>query len=645
MIKHDYKSLGFKAGIEIHAQLNTKQKLFCDCPVILRTDEPDFEIKRYFRPVISELGEYDRSSLLEFKKNLTIIYEGHYNTSCTYELDETPPFNLNREALDIALFLALILRCSVRDEIYVCRKNYLDGSVPCGFQRTCLIGSNGLIPVSDLKNVNIWYVYLEEDAARKNTETSKGKEVHYRIDRLGFPMVEIVTGPDLMNPDEVVICAKRLGMILRSFGLSRRGLGTIRQDINVSIAAGARVELKGVQQLDLIPVAIDMEITRQLALIELMKKANELSSKRKITNNPVDVTEVLKETKCGFVREALTKGQYALALRIPGFSGLLGKEIQLKRRLGTELADRVRSLTTLQGILHSDENLISYGFSTNELEKLYEISNKTQQDAIILVVGPKKEAQRALAYVVERILQVFDGVLNETREVDSETGTSRFTRELPGKARLYPDTDSEPISLASSYIKQIHSRLPEYPWNSVQWIIEEFNIPEQIASEIVYEDLFSLFKETIAEFKLDPTLIAITLTQTIKALARDHVPVHNLTEKHLKAVFRFLSNKKIAKEAIPDVLAIWACEPSLQIDAVVQKLGLTTLGIEELENIVKTIVEKNHEQIRDRGMKAFAAIMGDVMKEVRGKIDGKTVSESVKKAIQAKLTDTRQAAA
>lgn len=639
MIKHDYKSLGFKAGIEIHAQLDTKQKLFCDCPVILRTDTPDYEITRYFRPVISELGEFDRSSLLEFKKNLTIVYEGHYNTSCTYELDETPPFNLNRDALDIVLFLALILRCSVTDEIYVCRKNYLDGSVPCGFQRTCLIGSSGWIPVSDSKNANIWYVYLEEDAARKNTETSKGKEVHYRIDRLGFPMVEIVTGPDLMNPNEVVFCAKRLGMILRAFGLSRRGLGTIRQDINVSIAAGARVELKGVQLLDLIPVAIDMEITRQKALIELMNKINALSSKNEISNNPVDVTEVLRETKSSFVKKALAKGQYVLALRIPGFKGLLGKEIQPKRRFGTELADRVKSLTTLQGILHSDEDLRSYGFSTNELEKVFKASGKTGQDAVILVVGSKEEAQRASDFIVERILQAFDGVPNETREVDSETGISRFTRELPGKARLYPDTDTEPISLATTYIEQIHLQLPEYPWNSVQWIVKEFNVPEQIASEIVYEDLFSLFKDTIVKYKLDPTLIAITLTQTMKSLARDHVPVHNLTEEHLQAVFQSLSNKKLAKEAIPDVLTIWARDPGLGIDTVVQKLGLTALGIEELESIVKTIVEQNQELIKERGMEAFAAIMGEVMKEVRGKIDGKTVSENVKEAIQAKLTE------
>ena len=642
MVQHDYISLGFKAGIEIHAQLDTKHKLFCDCPVILRTDTPDFEITRYFRPVISELGEFDRSSLLEFKKTLTIVYEGHYDTSCTYELDETPPFELNREALEVALFLALFLQCSITDELYVCRKNYLDGSVPCGFQRTCLIGSSGRIPISDSKDASIWYVYLEEDAARKNTETSKGKVIHYRIDRLGFPMVEIVTGPDLMNPNEVVACAKRLGMVLRAFGLSRRGLGTIRQDINVSIAAGARVELKGIQLLDLIPLAIDMEITRQLALIEIMNEANARSSKSEISNDPVDVTEVLKGTRCGFVKKSLTKGFLVLTLRIPGFAGLLGKEIQPKRRFGTELADLVRSFTTLQGILNSDEDLGSYGFSTVELEKVFKTSGKTNQDATILVVGSEEEAKRALGFIIERILQAFEGVPNETRDVDSETGTSSFTRELPGKARLYPDTDSEPISIAPTHIKKIRSQLPESPWNSMQWIIEEFNIPEQIASEIVYEGLFSLFKGTIVKYKLDPTLIATTITQTMKALSRDQVQVHNLTEEHLQAVFQFLSEKKIAKEAIPDVLTVWANEPSLGIDTIVQKLGITALGTEELESLVKTIVEQNHEFIKERGINAFAAIMGDVMKEVRGKIDGKTVSEVVKKAIRAKLTGARQ---
>ncbi|MFX0208281.1 MAG: GAD domain-containing protein [Candidatus Hodarchaeota archaeon] len=315
------------------------------------------------------------------------------------------------------------------------------------------------------------------------------------------------------------------------------------------------------------------------------------------------------------------------------------RKFKKKRRFGTELADRVKSLTTLQGIFHSDEDLEGYGFTTNELEKVFEASGKTEQDAVILVVGPKEEAQRALDFVVERIRQAFDGVPNETREVDSKTGTSRFTRELPGKARLYPDTDSEPINLAPTYLEQIHSQLPEYPWNSVQWIVKEFNVPEQIASEIVYEDFFSLFKDSIVKYKLDPTLIAITLTQTMKSLARDHVPVHNLTEEHLQAVFHFISNKKLAKEAIPDVLTIWARDPSIGIDTVIHKLGFTALGIGELESIVKTIVEHNQELIKERGMNAFTAIMGDVMKKVRGKIDGKTVSENVKKAIQAKLTE------
>jgi len=639
-MKHDYKSLGFKAGIEIHAQLDTKQKLFCDCPVILRTDAPDFEITRYFRPVISELGEFDKSSLLEFKKNQTIVYEGHYNTSCTYEIDETPPFELDREALDSTLFLALFLQCSVVDEIYVNRKNYLDGSVPCGFQRTCLIGSDGHLPISDSIDVSIWYVYLEEDAARKNTETSIGKEIHYRIDRLGFPLVELVTGPDMFTPDEVINCAKRLGMILRATGLTRRGLGTIRQDINISITEGARVELKGVQYLDLIPLAIDMEINRQLALIELMKEAKARSSSGKMINEPVEMTQLLKKTNCGFIKKAIAKGDCVFVLNVPGFADLLGKELQPGNRFGTELANYIKSMTTLQGLLHSDENLTSYGFSETELEELYKISRKTENDAIILLVGPKEEVKRAIGFVVERILQAFEGVPNETREVDSETGTSRFTRELPGKARLYPDTDSEPIRITPGDIEKIQSGLPDYPWDSAEWIVKKFHIPEQIASDIVYEGHFALFKDIIANYKLDPTIIAITLTQTMKALARDRIPVHHLTRDHLQVIFLSLSEKTIAKEAISDVLATWAQEPTLEIDSVLQKLGLTGLGAEELGTIVKTIVEQNRALIKERGMQAFAPIMGDVMKEVRGKIDGKTVSDAVRMEIQNKLQET-----
>ncbi len=639
MEKYDYGSLGFKAGIEIHAQLNTKQKLFCKCPVTLRTDEPDFEITRYFRPVISELGKYDRSSLLEFKKNHTIVYEGHYNTSCTYEIDETPPFQLNQEAIESTLFLALFLQCSAMEEVYVCRKNYLDGSVPSGFQRTCLIGSNGRIPISDSKDVSIWYIYLEEDAARKNPETSIGKEIHYRIDRLGFPLIEIVTGPDMLTPNEVIECAKRLGMILRATRLTRRGLGTIRQDINISITEGARVELKGVQLLDLIPIAINMEITRQIALIELKNETNNRSSKNEIVNEPIEVSTVLKKTNCAFIKNALARGESVFALTIPGFTGLLGKELQPGHKFGTELAHFVKSLTTLQGILHSDESLVDYGLSESELDETYKIAGKTDKDAIIFLVGHKTEIKRAFGFVVERIHQAFDGVPNETREVNSETGISRFTRELPGKARLYPDTDSVPILLISDQTNHIQSQLPDYPWESAAWLVEEYKIPEQIANDIVYEGQFPLVKQVLSSFQLDPILIATTLTQTMKALARDHVPIHNIDVEHLNIVFQFLNDKKIAKEAISDVLATWAHNPSQDMNFVIKKLGLTTLGTESLETIVETIIDQNLTLLKERGMNAFAPIMGDVIKEVRGKIDGKLVSAAIKKLIQAKLSE------
>jgi len=222
----DYEKLGFKAGLEIHVQLDTKKKLFCRCPVLLRTDEPDFYVKRFFRPVMGEMGEFDKAMLREFEKGLTIIYEGYNDTTCSYEFDETPPFPPNKEAVDIAIMICLLLNCNIVDELHVCRKNYLDGSVPCGFQRTIYMGGGGYIPI-DGKKISILHVYLEEEAARKDDKKSRGKIVYYKLDRLGIPLVEIVTGPDMKTPQEVVEAARRLGTLLKATGKARRGLGHV----------------------------------------------------------------------------------------------------------------------------------------------------------------------------------------------------------------------------------------------------------------------------------------------------------------------------------------------------------------------------------------------------------------------------------
>lgn len=628
-----YEKLGFKAGLEIHVQLDTKKKLFCRCPVLLRTDEPDFYVKRFFRPVMGEMGEFDKAMLREFEKGLIIIYEGYNDTTCSYELDETPPFPPNEEAVNIAIMICLLLNCSIVDELHVCRKNYLDGSVPCGFQRTIYMGGGGYIPI-DGKKISILHVYLEEEAARKDDKRSKGKIVYYKLDRLGIPLIEIVTGPDMKTPQEVVEAAKRLGILLKATGKARRGLGTIRQDINVSIEGGARVELKGVQLLDMIPKAINMEIRRQL---ELIKIKNELKNRNlkpeDIQENFIDVTQIFKNTRCKFVRNSIERGGKVLALNLKGFGGLLGREIQPNRRFGTEFADQVKAYTTLKGIIHSDENLMSYGFSEEEIKKLFEKVGKTEDDAVVIVVGKEKEAKRALKLVVERAQMALKGVPEETRQV-KEDGTSSLIRELHGQARLYPDTDTPPFTISRERIEEIRKNLPEYPWDAVKRIIKEYNLTKEFAEMLIYDGIHRFFEEIVKKYHLSPVLVASTLLQTLKALHRDGVPVENLTEKHLREIFEALSRGMFAKEAIPAILTLWAKNPNQDLNHVVKEAGVLAISEDELKEIIQKIIQENSDLIKKRGMGAFGPLMGIIMKKVRGKIDGATISKMLQKKLK-----------
>ena len=149
MTDADYATVGFKSGLEIHQQLLTSKKLFCRCPAGQYSDQYDAEILRHMRPTLSELGEYDGTALMEFKTKKDIIYRIHRNTVCTYEMDDTPPFQINDEALDIALGIGMMYGCDVVDEIHIARKQYLDGSIPTGFQRSSIICLNGKIPYNN----------------------------------------------------------------------------------------------------------------------------------------------------------------------------------------------------------------------------------------------------------------------------------------------------------------------------------------------------------------------------------------------------------------------------------------------------------------------------------------------------------------
>ena len=293
------------------------------------------------------------------------------------------------------------------DEMHVCRKNYLDGSVPAGFQRTMVVAKDGYYPVSEHKDIRIDIICLEEDAARK--VKTEDRNVFYRLDRLGIPLVEITTKPDIDDPQEAREAAFRLGLLLRSTGKVHRVIGSIRQDINVSIKEGTRVEIKGVQKLDWIPILIEHEVQRQRNLVQISRDLEGRGAIEEDINvqEAIDLSQSFKKTSCKLVAGGLKRKEHLLGLRVPKFENSLGTEVQYRRRLGTEVSDRVKTITGLKGIIHSDEDLIKYGFSAVEITSIRDQLSIGESDAFIMVLGPDETVQRAIIQVKSRLIDAF----------------------------------------------------------------------------------------------------------------------------------------------------------------------------------------------------------------------------------------------
>src|SRR5512136_3274159 len=297
-LETDYAKLGLKVGIEIHQQLATSTKLFCGCPPELFKEQPEITFLRRLRPTQSELGQIDPAAFFEFQKGIRIRYEANRATSCLVEMDEEPPHALSMEAVEVVLSAALMMNAKPVDEVHVMRKTVIDGSNTTGFQRTCAIALDGWIRVGG-KMIPIQHASLEEDAARKTGDEEGGKVIRYRIDRLGIPLIEVATGPVIYSPVEAQDVAFAIGRILRDTGKVMRGLGTIRQDLNVSLPNGALIEIKGVQELELISTVVEYEVRRQLGLIAVKEQLTAKGIKTKgLSEDFVDVTDVFTQTKC-----------------------------------------------------------------------------------------------------------------------------------------------------------------------------------------------------------------------------------------------------------------------------------------------------------------------------------------------------------
>ena len=625
-----YSKIGLKAGLEIHQQLDTKEKLFCSCAPKLFKEEPEFTFLRRLRPTQSELGQVDSAALFEFQKETKILYEANNDTVCLVEMDEEPPHDLNREAVEISFISSLMMKAKPVDEIHVMRKTVIDGSNTTGFQRTCVVALNGEIDIKG-KKVAIQQVSLEEDAARKTGKD--GQLLHYRIDRLGIPLIEVTTAPVIYSPEEAKETAFAIGRILRATRRVRRGLGTIRQDVNVSIRDGALIEIKGVQELELVSQVIENEVQRQLSLLEIRDELKKRGVKEAdIIADFVDVTSIFKQTKCKVIAKAIKQNKPVLAVRLPGFAELLKKELATGMRLGAELAGMARFWGRVGGIFHTDE-MPAYGVTDEELNHLGKFLKTDSLDAVVFVADTLENATDALKAVVKRAKVALKGVPEETRSANPD-GSTKYMRPRPGAARMYPETDVPPIQVTNEYINALGNRLPELPEQLMKRLMEEYTLNRKLAKQILDSEYLDLFESLSKETEVSPTTISVTLTETLKALGRDAINVGAVTDEQFREMFRLIGSGKTAKESIPEILTWLASHEEATAKDALEALGLGMISQNELEELVDDVIEKNSEFIEQRGKGAFGPLMGIIMKKARGRVKAEVVNEILKKRLK-----------
>lgn len=559
-----------KLGLEIHQRLKCG-KLFCqDNSELIESIEPIQSIERKLHPVLSELGEVDQASQAEFSKDRSFEYLVYPTHNCLVELDEEPPFPMNIEALKIALEISLQLNATPVDEVQVMRKIVIDGSNTSGFQRTAIIAMNG--HVDTLRGpVKIPSIAIEEESAGIVSVTDS--KTTYRLDRLGIPLIEITTSPDILDPEHLLETAEKIGLILRATGKVARGIGTIRQDVNISTEGGARVEIKGAQELKTLIELANNEVKRQTELIKIM---HELRIKKALPfkTEILDVTGIFEKTESKLILKGIQTGSVVLGSKLPYFKGILGREIIPGKRFGTELSNYA-TLAGVKGIIHGDEDLSSYSISDKEQHHLFSELNLSKDDSFILVVAPVNQAEKAIEYALQRASM--DHIPKETRKANPDSTTS-FMRPISGKARLYPETDVPPIPITSEILLSLSNT---ESLDDKKARLEKI-LNKEMASKMLKSRHLHIFERLIA-MDIDPILAATTIENTIVSLRREGFEIENV-EKTLIALFEEYKKGSFVKAAIPEILKFMVKGASAE--SVIKVYRLQKISGEELKKII-----------------------------------------------------------
>jgi len=520
--REEYRKLGFRCGLEVHQQLDTKKKLFCNCPVGMVYSKPDARILRHMRPTLSELGEYDGTALMEFKTKKEVIYHLYRDNTCTYEMDDTPPFPVNQDAVDIAIEIALLFNCSIVDEVHIVRKQYLDGSIPTGFQRTAVIGLNGWIPYKNRK-IRISMITLEEDACREVSD--EGHIMTFSTDRLSTPLVEVITCPDIESPMEVPEVNWLLAETLRSSGKVRRGFGSVRQDVNVSIDGGTRVEIKGVPKIGYNAALTHNEALRQKKLLEMqgLLKKRGLKAREDYKFTDHDATDIVDWQS--LIPNSDENSCMVKALTVKGINGVLNTKLQPGWIFADELAGRVRVIACLDrmpNIIHS--SAVKGNFVPVEVwADLRDSFNVDDDTEIILTWGKERDVETAINEMKDRLAEMLGGVPNETRQ-SLDNGVTDFERILPGPDRMYPDTDSAPTTITKKRVEEIRRNLPVSPFK-VRELCDKNGLAGDLTDYVLRSGKGPLYYELINELKVDPKEAAIFLRDKVTDLRRNGLNV------------------------------------------------------------------------------------------------------------------------
>jgi len=633
MSEFSINDVGVKVGLEIHQQLATNKKLFCNC---IPTDTEEYSIKfqRKLRAAKSELGEYDPAALFEKSKSKSIVYYANPDSSCLVEQDEEPPHELDEDAKKISLIIASALKSNIFSEIYPMRKTVVDGSNTTGFQRTMLISQGGNFEVEGT-TIGIQSICLEEDAAKNLGD--EGTIRKFGLERLGIPLVEIATEPFEVKPQHIKKIALALGRILRSTKKVKRGLGSIRQDVNVSIkdGGGVVIEVKGVQQLDQLEKVVEYEAKRQQGLLEIskeLKKRNWIHDKEK---DRKDITELFTKCKSKIIQSAIKKQQKIFAISFINMGEIFGYTPYEGIRLGKEIAELVRFFG-IGGVFHSDE-LPNYGIEKIDIENLKEFLKINEKDAFLILATTKEKIHIVIDQIISRIEFIKNNGIPIDTRLATMNGETKFLRPRPGAARMYPETDIPPIIISNEELENAKKNIPKSWDESLLELQKKYTLNPQLSEQIFDSRYIELFEKIVGKVKINPTFIVSILCSTITSFERNGLNSKLLKNEEIEKSFQLLDEGKIAKESIEIIFENIMAGKSQSTQEAMKNASIEAVNESGVEEIIKKIVENNQEIVKNQKERAVGPLMGIAMKELRGKASGELVNNLLLKNIKKKL--------